>query len=100
MGRSLHRRTTGRTLRADYPDPIELRVNVPGLILENNLWGIDIDPRCAQIAALALWMRAQRALRDVGVTPSARPAIRRTNIVVAESLPAGGDRDAFLQHFS
>ena len=36
-------------------------------ILENNLHGIDIDPRAAQIAALALWMRAQRALTDLGL---------------------------------
>ena len=38
-----------------------------GLILRHNLHGVDIDPRCAQIAQLALWMRAQRAFRDFGI---------------------------------
>ncbi len=60
---------------------------IPGLILEHNLHGIDIDPRCAQIAALALWMRAQRAYQEAGVARSERPRITRTNIVVAESMP-------------
>jgi len=31
---------------------------------------VDIDPRCAQIAALALWLRAQRAWKDIGVATS------------------------------
>ena len=35
----------------------------PALILEHNLFGVEIDPRAAQIAALALWLRAQRAYR-------------------------------------
>jgi hypothetical protein len=64
--------------------PVLRRVR-PGWILQHNLHGVDIDPRAAQIAALALWMRAQRALRDV---PRAeRPRIERTNIVVAEPVP-------------
>ena len=33
---------------------------VPQLILRHNLHGIDIDLRACQIAALALWLRAQR----------------------------------------
>src|SRR5262249_2266768 len=44
-----------------------------------------------QIAQLALWMRAQRAFRDFGVARGRRPAILRTNIVVAEPMPAEGD---------
>jgi hypothetical protein len=64
---------------------------LPGLILRHNLHGIDIDPRCAQIAALALWMRAQRAYNDFGIPRSARPPITRTNIVVAEPMP--GEQD-------
>ena len=77
----------GRTLREDYPDPTSLRAAVPGLILRHNLHGIDIDARCAQVAALALWMRAQRAFKDFGFARDARPPIQRTNIVVAESMP-------------
>jgi hypothetical protein len=79
---------TGRTLAADYPSVEALRKAIPGLILAHNLHGVDIDPRCAQIAQLALWMRAQRAYRDFGIGRSERPQIRRSNIVVAEPLVA------------
>jgi hypothetical protein len=82
---------TGKTLRDDYPTRDALDLAIPGLILRHNLHGIDIDPRCAQIAALALWMRAQRALNDFGITRDRRPAIRKTNVVVAEPMP--GERE-------
>ena len=78
---------TGRTLRDDYPDLTDLRHAAPRLIVEHNLHGVDIDPRCAQIAALALWLRAQRAWKDLGVAASERPRIHRTHIVVAEPMP-------------
>ena len=78
---------TGRTLRDDYLEIETLRATVPGLILRHNLHGIDIDARCAQIAALALWMRAQRAYKDLGIARDARPPIQKTNIVVAEPMP-------------
>jgi hypothetical protein len=78
---------TGRSLREDYPDLAELRRVAPRLIIESNLHGVDIDPRCAQIAALALWLRAQRAWKDIGITASDRPRIERTHIVVAEPMP-------------
>jgi hypothetical protein len=78
---------TDRTLRDDYPSLADLRQAVPHLILENNLYGIDIDPRCVQIAALALWLRAQRAWKDLGIPGSQRPRIHRTHIVVAEPMP-------------
>ena len=78
---------TGRTLREDYADLGALRQAMPGLILRHNLHGIDIDARCAQIAALALWMRAQRASSDFGLSREDRPAIRKTNVVVAEPMP-------------
>jgi hypothetical protein len=79
--------TTGRTLRDDYPDLSALRRAAPALILEQNLHGVDIDPRCAQIAALALWLRAQRAWKEAGLPASQRPRITKTNIVVAEPMP-------------
>jgi len=77
---------TGKRLREDYPSLKELRTAVPGLILRHNLHGVDIDARCAQIAQLALWMRAQRAFLDAGITRAERPVIRRANIVVAEPV--------------
>jgi len=79
---------TGRTLAEDYPSLDLLRRAVPGLILARNLHGVDIDPRCAQIAQLALWMRAQKAFRDFGIGRAERPQIRRSNVVVAEPLVA------------
>ncbi|MER8650968.1 DNA methyltransferase [Mesorhizobium sp. M0586] len=89
---------TGATLRADYPDLDALKLAIPGLILAHNLHGVDIDPRCAQIAQLALWMRAQRAFREFGVDRAARRPIRRSNIVIAEPMPGEQDlRDEFLR---
>lgn len=78
---------TGLTLQEDYPEIADLRVAVPALILRHNLHGVDIDPRCAQIAQLALWMRAQRGFRDFGMARAERPPIRRSNIVIAEPMP-------------
>lgn len=79
---------TGRTLAEDYPLLEELRKAMPGLILAQSLHGVDIDARCAQIAQLALWMRAQRAYRDYEIVLADRPRIRRSNVVVAEPLVA------------
>jgi hypothetical protein len=80
--------TTGAQLAVDYPSLDALQRAVPRLILAHNLHGIDIDARCAQIAQLAVWMRAQRAYRDFGVGRVDRPQIRRSNVVVAEPLVA------------
>ena len=60
---------------------------IPRLIIEHNLHGIDIDPRCAQIAGLSLWLRAQKAWQRLGLKPADRPVIKRSNIVCAEPMP-------------
>jgi hypothetical protein len=86
-GAAIKSEVTGRSLQDDYPDFANLRRAAPRLIIEQNLHGVDIDPRCAQIAALALWLRAQRAWKDVGIAASDRPRIRHTHIVVAEPMP-------------
>ena len=78
---------TGHSLRSDFPDLDDLRRAAPRMIVEYNLHGVDIDPRCAQIAALALWLRAQRAWKEIGVAAADRPRIQRTHIVVAEPMP-------------
>lgn len=78
---------TGRTLREEYPDLAKLREKAPALIVEHNLYGVDIDARCAQVAALALWLRAQREYQDLGIRADARPRIERTHIVIAEPMP-------------
>ncbi|MEU5880835.1 DNA methyltransferase [Spirillospora sp. NPDC047279] len=79
---------TGRTLAEDYTTLEALRQAIPSLVLAHNLHGVDIDPRCAQIAQLALWLRAQRAYRDFGIGRNARTPIRRSNIIIAEPLVA------------
>lgn len=78
---------TGRTLRDDYSALKSLRRELPSLILRHNLHGVDIDPRCAQIAQLALWMRVQRAFSDFGILRADRPLLRRANIIIAEPMP-------------
>jgi hypothetical protein len=77
---------TGRTLHEDCPTLEALHQVLPSLILAHNLHGVDIDARCAQIAQLALWMRAQRAYRDFNIKREDRSPIRKSNIVVAEPL--------------
>ena len=76
-----------QTLREAFPDRAALDRAVPALIAERNLHGVDIDARAAQIAAFAIWLRAQRAWVEADVTVSDRPRIRRTGIVVAEPMP-------------
>ena len=82
---------TGRTLREDYGSYDELRRVAPKLIIEHNLHGIDIDPRSVQIAALALWLKAQKAWQSIGLKPTDRPQITRSNIVTAEPMPGEED---------
>ena len=79
---------TGTTLAEEYPDIESLRRALPGLILQHNLYGVDIDGRCVQIAQLALWLRAQSAYQVAAVDRAERPPIRRSNVIVAEPLVA------------
>jgi len=88
---------TGKTLAQDYPSAADLGRAIPALILRHNLHGIDIDPRAAQIAALALWLRAQRAWQAQGLKPAQRPRVSRTNIVCAEPMP--GEKET-LRNFT
>ena len=89
---------TGTWLREDYATTEDLRAALPALILRHNLWGVDIDPRAAQIAALALWLRAQRAWQDQGLKPAdPRRRVEKSNIVSAEPMP--GERE-FLEEFT
>ena len=62
--------------------------DVPRLIIEHNVYGVDIDPRAAQIASLALWLRAQRAWHDTGVKAKDRPLMGRGHVVAAIAPPA------------
>jgi len=86
----------GPALQQDYSTLDELRRDVPRLILAHNLHGIDIDLRASQIAALALWLRCQRAYQRMELKKD-RPKITRSNLVCAEPMP--GERQ-MLEEFS
>ena len=90
-----------KPLHEGYPTKEAFLRDVPRLILENNIHGIDIDPRAAQIAGLALWLRAQKSWQRLGLKPADRPAIRRSNIVCAEPMPGEKEllREFVDRHF-
>lgn len=80
-------REEGTALRADYPEREAFLREVPRLILEQNIFGVDIDPRAVQIARLALWLRAQKAWQHQRIAAAKRPRIRKSNVVCAEPMP-------------
>lgn len=73
-------------LSAEFKTLPDLKRALPALILAKNLNGIDIDLRASQIAALALWLRCQRAYQELGLKND-RPKIVRSNLVCAEPMP-------------
>jgi hypothetical protein len=79
------------TFAVTFRDKAAFLLEVPRLIIERNIHGIDIDRRAAQIAGLSLWLRAQRAWHQAGVKPADRPRITRSNLVCAEPMP--GEKD-------
>lgn len=87
---------TLKPLSQTYGDEAAFLRDIPRLIVEQNIYGVDIDPRAAQIASLALWLRAQRAWHDSGVKAEDRPPIGRGHVVAAVAPPA--ERD-LLQQF-
>ena len=81
-------------LQEAYPEKADYLRDVPRLIIEHDIHGVDIDPRAVQIAGLSLWLRAQKSWKDA---PAAeRPRVRRSNIVCAEPMPGS---DAMLEDF-
>jgi len=77
-----------KPLSQTYEDEASFLRDVPRLIIEHNVYGVDIDPRAVQIASLALWLRAQRAWHDAGVKAKDRPLIGRGHVVAAVAPPA------------
>ena len=59
--------------------------DIPAAIIENNLYGIDIDPRAIQIASLSLILTAKEAALRAGFPPTA-VRIRRANLVIAYAV--------------
>ena len=83
-----HQSATFKPLWEDLPDEAAFEREIPALILSHNLYGVDIDPRCIQEAALALWLRAHRSWQALAVRPKDRPRIARVNLVCAQALPS------------
>ena len=77
-----------KPLSQTYEDEAAFLRDVPRLIIEHNIYGVDIDPRAAQVATLALWLRAQRAWHDAIVKAKDRPLIGRGHVVAAIAPPA------------
>lgn len=80
-----------KPLSQTYADQACFLRDVPRLIIEYNIYGVDIDPRAAQIASLALWLRAQRAWHHENVKAKDRPLIGRGHVVAATAPPAERD---------
>lgn len=64
---------------------------IPAAILENNLFGIDIDPRAIQIASLSLMLTAKEAAIGLGMSP-VDVHVKRANLVVANAVDVGKER--------
>lgn len=75
--------------------PVEPSVSetseIPAAILENNLFGVDIDPRAIQIASLSLLLTAKAAALGLGLSP-VDVQVKRANLVVANAVNLGKDR--------
>ncbi|WP_419206921.1 Eco57I restriction-modification methylase domain-containing protein [Photobacterium leiognathi] len=84
-------------LTESFQDKAEFLTHVPRLIIENNIHGVDIDPRAAQVAGLSLWQRAHNSWQQAGIKPQFRPKILKSNIVCAEPMP--GEKE-LLQEFT
>ena len=64
---------------------------IPAAIIENNLFGVDIDPRAIQIASLSLLLTAREAALRHGFPPT-EVQVKRTNLVVANAVDLGANR--------
>ena len=66
---------------------------IPSAILEHNLFGVDIDRRAVQLAALSLFMKAR--------TMHPQAQVRQVNLVVADAtLPDSGIKEKFLARYA
>jgi len=67
---------------------VENPEKIPNLILEHNLFGIDIDARAIQIAALALLLTTKELAKAHGLDPSS-VHVRKMNLVAADAVSVG-----------
>jgi len=88
LGPEMFTRSQGlKSLTDSYDSKFELIRDIPRLIIEHNIHGVDIDPRAVQIAGLSLWLRAQRSWQTRNIKVKDRPQIRKSNVVCAEPMP-------------
>ena len=102
---ALDRETGGspdlKPLSETYADQDAFLHDAPRLVIEHNIYGVDIDPRAAQIASLALWLRAQRAWHEAGVKAKDRPQVGQGHVVAAVAPPAEVDlRKRFMEELA
>jgi len=84
-------------LRAAGMSRDEFLKRIPAMVIEHNIHGIDIDRRCTQIAALSLWLRAQRSWKEASIPAASRPKILKSNIACAEPMPGEA---TFLEEYA
>ena len=85
-------------LSAIYEEEGYAPVEIPGLILTNNLYGIEIDPRAGALAAFALTMKArsqQRTFLNKQIEPNVcvLNPIRFTHDEIEFLVSTGGDHN-------
>jgi type II restriction/modification system DNA methylase subunit YeeA len=71
--------------------------DIPKLILENNLYGIDIDDRAAQLASFALMMKAREKTKRIFNEP---PKLNIISIQEANSIDIEGVVNLLTEDFS
>jgi hypothetical protein len=72
--------------------------DIPAAILENNLFGVDIDPRAIQIASLSLLLTTKETALKHGFSPL-DVRVHRSNLVVANAVDLGAERlQALVDH--
>ena len=88
LGASRFQRDDGlKPLAESYVNQAAFSQDVPRLIIEHNIHGVDIDPRAVQIAGLSLWLRAQKSWQGQGLKAKQRPQIQKSNVICAEPMP-------------
>lgn len=80
-----------------YPDEQAFLAAIPGLVLEHNVYGVDIDPRCIQEAGLALWLRAHRQWDALGIAAKDRPRLGRVGLVCAHDVAGSAEQRGRLR---
>lgn len=86
----------------DYAKPQTIKrpptdAEIPSLILDRNLYGVDIDLRAVQLAALALYLKARVAETEADPQHSTQ---YRVNLVSADArLTNGGLRERFMERY-